>query len=97
MTDMTKTQVTMTMQRLDILVARQQEHLSLINAAMASLHLPDQLQHRITTYHSFLAVHHNQPAAHLHFTRFWSLHTCILRDFGRCRPVFFAMRERARA
>ena len=24
-------------------------------------------------------------------------HTCILRDFSRCAPVFFAMRERARA
>ena len=36
-------------------------------------------------------------AAHLCFTRFYSLHTCIFRDFSACRPVFFAMRERARA
>ena len=38
-----------------------------------------------------------QRRARLYFTRFQSLHTCILRDFSRCRPVFFAMRERARA
>ena len=38
-------------------------------------------------------------AADLHVTRFSSLHTCSLRDFSRCTPVFSrcAMRERKNA
>ena len=34
---------------------------------------------------------------HLYFTSPFFFYTCILSDFSRCTPVFYAMREQARA